>query len=226
MNTDVCVVIPTFNEQDTIAGLIYKLKNHNYPNILVVDDSSDNTAVFAQGMGASVCFGGRNGLAYAIRKGLTWASEKSYKYALVIDAGGTHDPVSADLIVNGAKIGYALTIGSRFMLPAYTTQGWRTKLSLFAAKCVHKLLGLHVHDVTSGYRCYDLSVFNKALLSDSQAWGHAVQIELLVLCSINNGLIREVPIAYLPLTNSTLSVKSIVDAAFVMYRMFMLKWVC
>lgn len=220
MNDDVCVIIPTRNEEKTISELLALIRIYGFSDVIVIDDSSDETPIIAMNAGARVLMGSHSGLGNAIRRGMEHALTIGYKYAVVIDAGGTHNPKHiADMIAQARK-GYSLVIASRFM-HEYTDRGRRTKLSLFAARCVNKLFGTCVCDVTSGYRCYNLAVYNRKLLSDSQAWGHAVQIELFLLGKINGGTYVEYPVEYLPLTTSTLSLRSLLDAVVVLYRMLM-----
>lgn len=222
MKHEVCVIIPTYNEVATIGGLIRSVQGCGYNRILVVDDGTDGTSVIATSAGARVRKGKGIGLGDAIRTGMLDVVENGYAYAVVIDAGGTHDPAHISKLVEEVRSGgHCLAIASRFV-GDYASQGWRTKLSLMASRLLGLLFGIHVKDVTSGYRCYDLSVYNKSLLSDSQAWGHAVQMELLLLGLSSNKTQCEISTPYLPLTKSTLSVRSLLDAGVVLYRMFVI----
>lgn len=218
---DVCVIIPARNEEQTIRKLIRTITTLGYRYVWVIDDSTDNTSIIAKDEGAVVVLGRDQGLGGAIRYGLIRAIEAKFSHAVVIDAGGTHDPEVIHNLVSEATNGADLVIASRFLVPC-KSQGWRTKLSLLAAKCVRVLLGIPVCDATSGFRCYNLSVFNDKILLDCIANGHATQIELLAFCHLNGGVIKETSSDYLPLTNSSLSLWSFIETIVVMYRMFVL----
>ena len=221
MKNNVCVVIPVRNEADTIGFLVEKTRSLTHIKyVFVVDDSTDDTMKEALNAGATVIVGRKAGLGCAIRLGLRRAKEEGFRYCVVMDAGGTHSPYTIPSLVAVARQGYALVIASRFMKGGTPQYGWRTKLSLRAARCVHMVLGINVDDATTGYRCYDLDFFDKRLLNDSQAWGHAIQIELLALCKYRCGKIAEVPSPYLKLTKSSLRGKSFLDAVITMHRMF------
>jgi len=91
----ILVVMPAFNEQDSIAASIADVRETNpHVDLLVVDDgSSDATAAIAEAAGVAVCqlpfnlvVGGamRTGYRYAVRNG--------YDVVVQIDADGQHHP--------------------------------------------------------------------------------------------------------------------------------------
>ncbi|GAH98094.1 unnamed protein product, partial [marine sediment metagenome] len=46
---NICVVVPAYNEENTISDVITNLKNNNYKNIIVIDDgSTDSTYKIAK----------------------------------------------------------------------------------------------------------------------------------------------------------------------------------
>ncbi len=67
------VIIPAFNEEDSIADCLKSLKKQDYPGkieIIVVDNAStDKTAEIARENGAIVLYEGRKGISAARRKG-------------------------------------------------------------------------------------------------------------------------------------------------------------
>lgn len=220
MNDDICIIIPTRNEEKTIARLIDDLHKYDFRNIIVVDDSTDETPSIAIQRNCRVACGDNTGLGGAIRKGMNIAREK-YRYAVVIDAGGTQEAkYIPDMLIFVRKWDDALVIGSRFA-KGHPDYGFRTKVSLFAVKLVRLLFNIGVKDATTGFRCYDLSVMTEKVLSECIARGHAAQIELLAKCRLAGGKISEVPVSYPKLTNSSLSFGSFIEAAMVLYQNFM-----
>ena len=84
-------IIPAYNEAGTIGKVVAEIIQHS--DVVVVDDcSSDFTASIAREAGAIVVTLPINsGYEGALNAGFKFASERSYSYALTIDADGQHD---------------------------------------------------------------------------------------------------------------------------------------
>ena len=88
------VVIPTYNNDRTLAEVIAGV-GHYCADIFVVNDgSTDRTAeVLASTRNIRVIAYARNrGKGYALRTGLRAAREAGFRYALTIDSDGQHYP--------------------------------------------------------------------------------------------------------------------------------------
>jgi len=118
----VTVVLPTFNECGTIAGLIDQLlllRGRYGLEVLVVDDDSpDGTAELVRRIArAEPCVRlvrrvGRAGLASAIKEGLL---DASHDLALVMDSDGQHEPAAVERALETLlRGGWDLVVGSRF----------------------------------------------------------------------------------------------------------------
>lgn len=84
----VSIIIPTRNESENIVRLISMVKQYGH-EIIVVDDSDDNTPELARNSGAVVIKGRRKGLGRAILDGI-YASNKDV--VLVMDSDLSHSP--------------------------------------------------------------------------------------------------------------------------------------
>ena len=124
--TKATIILPTYNEKDTICPLIGQLiglKNNFSLEILVVDDdSSDGTAELVRQLAREEpCIRlirrlGRSGLASAIKEGLMDATGD---VALVMDSDGQHEPASVYQALHTLIRGdLDLVIGSRFAAKA------------------------------------------------------------------------------------------------------------
>ena len=91
-NEKVVVIVPAFNEEETIVPIIKRSKRT--APVLVVDDGSvDNTAEVARLAGATVVSLCRNvGVDNALAFGFKTAAELGYQVIATIDADGQHDP--------------------------------------------------------------------------------------------------------------------------------------
>jgi dolichol-phosphate mannosyltransferase len=118
----VSVVLPTFNERGSIAGLLDQLlvlrQRFELELLVVDDDSPDGTAELVRQIARlQPCVRlirrvGRSGLASAIKEGLLDASSD---VALVMDSDGQHEPAAVERAIDTLLSGdWDLVIGSRF----------------------------------------------------------------------------------------------------------------
>lgn len=157
----VLIIVPAWNEQDSVATTIADVRRTNPGvDVLVVDDGSrDRTAEAAAATGAMVCRLPYNlGVGGAMRAGYRYAIRGGYDVAVQIDADGQHDPsyVAAllDQLATGDGGGADLVIGARF-----AGEGDPYKVSLLRRLAMRLLAGTlsrmaktRLTDVTSGFR--------------------------------------------------------------------------
>jgi glycosyltransferase involved in cell wall biosynthesis len=157
----VLVVIPAWNEQDSVGRTVHEVRSANPgADILVVDDgSSDATATVAQQAGAEVCRLPFNlGVGGAMRAGYRHAVAGDYDVAVQIDADGQHDPrylpeLIARLALAGGQ-GADLVIGARFAGEGdpYKVSGIRALAMKVLARTLSRMARTRLTDVTSGFR--------------------------------------------------------------------------
>lgn len=157
----VLVVIPAWNEQDSVGRTVHEVRTTNpRVDILVVDDgSSDATAAVAREAGAEVCRLPFNlGVGGAMRAGYRFAVAGGYDVAVQIDADGQHDPrYLSDLIERLAVAGgdgADLVIGARFAGEGdpYQVSGIRAVAMKVLALTLSRMARTRLTDVTSGFR--------------------------------------------------------------------------
>jgi glycosyltransferase involved in cell wall biosynthesis len=145
----VSIVIPAFNERESIAEVVGVLRAAApWREIIVVDDgSSDGTGDAAAAAGATVVKHAYNiGNGAAVKNGIRRASGD---YVLIIDADGQHPPEDALRLV--AKLGeFDLVVGAR----AAATQATATRRAGNGAlnRLASYLTGRDIPDLTSGFR--------------------------------------------------------------------------
>lgn len=145
----VSVVVPAFNEQDAIAGLVSALRAQEaWHEIIVIDDGSrDATAERAAGAGARVIRHPYNkGNGAAVKTGIRAATGE---YVLIVDGDGQHKPEDARRLIS--RLGeYDLVIGAR----STGTQATHTRR--FGNSALNRLAGYltdrDIPDLTSGFR--------------------------------------------------------------------------
>lgn len=154
--SDELVIIPAFNEEASICGLLRELKaaQPDIPAVVVCDGSSDRTAEFAREEGATVLDLPCNlGVGSAVQAGFQYALTAGCQRVVRIDGDGQHPPSGIGALLEKARNSPEdLIIGSRF-----SSQGLHTS-SIFRFMGI-KLLALflsvicrkRVTDPTSGF---------------------------------------------------------------------------
>lgn len=188
----VVVVVPTYNERETLPQLVSKLLafSGSQLDILVVDDNSpDGTGELADALSQST--GGRmsvlhrpgkEGLGRAYAAGLARALEMGAEVVIQMDADGSHpvaaiEPMVAALEANRA----AVAVGSRYVDGGSVDADWpwhRRALSYGANAYVRGVLGLPVRDATAGFKAWDADALRVVEPQTVLSTGYSFQVEL------------------------------------------------
>jgi glycosyltransferase involved in cell wall biosynthesis len=156
-NTKLLVIIPAYNEEESVRRVIKRVRQSvPQADMLVVDDgSSDGTAVVAREEGVFVISLLHNlGIGAAVQTGYIFAFEKGYDVAVRVDGDGQHDPAQIPLLVCSLGERRAdVVVGSRFL----TDQGLPTSLPrrlgiVILARLIALVTGQNVTDPTSGFQ--------------------------------------------------------------------------
>lgn len=214
MTKDVLVVIPTFNESESIAALLARLDkardslpDEYYIEILIVDDSSaDKTAEIARSLNMKnlliLSQKSKSGLGQAYIAGFKQGLIGNFQYFVEMDADLSHQPEQlSDLLAVASE--KDLVIGTRWMSGGKVIN-WpigRRILSKFGTKYAAFVLNLPYKDLTSGYRVLPRQLLMKIDLDQIQTRGYGFQIEI-ALKAIHSGFkIKEVPITFVEREN-------------------------
>jgi glycosyltransferase involved in cell wall biosynthesis len=115
LNFNVGVIIPAYNEEKNLGGVLCELKASGYKNILVIDGLSvDGTLQVAAKNGARIVLQRGRGKGQAIRQAL----ENDYLNAEVLvlmDADGSMSPNEVPRFTEALRNGADVVKGSRFM---------------------------------------------------------------------------------------------------------------
>ncbi len=193
------VVIPTYNEVESIGSLLDELATLDL-DVLVIDDGSpDGTAQICTAHGVEVIErSGKQGLGSAYRAGFQIALDRGYENIIEMDADGSHQV--SDLVAMMQWIGTAdLLIGSRWVADGQI-RNWskfRELLSKAANKYANTVLSLGVADTTAGFRIYSASLLKKMEIQTIASEGYCFQIEMTRRALVRGGSIAEVPITFI-----------------------------
>ena len=119
-NSDVTVVIPTLNEEKSIAEVIRELNQMGYHNILIVDGNSrDRTVEIAKEFGSNVIIQNGRGKGAALRQAFNH-EDLDGAVIVMMDADGSMDPKEIPLLIKALDSGADLAKGSRFLQYGYS----------------------------------------------------------------------------------------------------------
>lgn len=151
----VLIVMPAWNEQETIADVIAEIREQTPDvDVLVVDDgSTDGTVAAARAAGAMVIqLPVHLGVGGAMRAGYRFAARRGYAAAVQLDADGQHDPADVPRLLQ-ALADADIVIGARFAGRGdYEVHGPRRWAMVLLAWTLSRLTGERLTDVTSGFR--------------------------------------------------------------------------
>jgi glycosyltransferase involved in cell wall biosynthesis len=169
------VIIPAYNEQDSIANVINDIPKTVEEVIVISNNSTDNTDLNAKNAGATVLKESRRGYGYACLKGMDYIAKKEIKPDIIVFLDGDYSDYPEQLteiiapILNDDK---DFVIGTRVkklresgsMTPQQVFGNWLatflmklffgakfTDLGPFRAIKYNKLLALKMEDKTYGW---------------------------------------------------------------------------
>lgn len=201
----VIVLIPTYNERESLPGVVARLRTAvPSADVLVLDDNSpDGTGALADELAAGdrqvtvLHREGKQGLGRAYLAGFDWALQHGYDAVVEMDADGSHQPEQLHRLLEAAARA-DLVIGSRWV-PGGATHNWphrRNALSRGANLYTRAALGIPVRDATAGYRLYRTRALRAMDLEGVASAGYCFQVDL-TLRAVDRGLqVVEVPIDF------------------------------
>ncbi|WP_205849775.1 polyprenol monophosphomannose synthase [Nakamurella flava] len=201
----VLVIIPTYQERENLPRILDRLLAAvPTTSVLVVDDGSpDGTGAYADERSAAderihvLHRTEKAGLGAAYVAGFGWGLERGYDVLVEMDADGSHAPEQLPRLL-GALDHADLVLGSRYV-PGGSVVNWpkhREVLSRGGNIYSRLALGVHVHDITGGYRAFRAEVLRSFDLAAVESHGYCFQVDL-AWRALNKGFrVVEVPITF------------------------------
>ncbi len=207
VNSKVGIILPTYCEAENIQRIVAEIEQLPLnTSILVIDDSSpDGTADAARKLQkkySNILLQVRpqkSGLGSAITDGFRTflALPHVPDFVVTMDADYSHNPEDLPRLVSSMQDGVDLAIGSRYV-EGGKTEGWpmsRKIISRCANAIARGVLGLKLHDCTSGYRCYSTRFLGNTIgFLHSQTYD--IQIETVKQAHVQGVKTQEVPILF------------------------------
>jgi len=192
MSERVLVVIPAFNAERTVGGIVRACREV-LDDVVVIDDGSiDRTAAEALDSGARVISHEANrGKGAALKTGFGFAMQHGYDAVITLDADGQHLPREIPKFLTArAETRADLIIGGRAhlfdqMLPR------RRLANRFSAWSIARCSKTNVTDSQSGFRLYSRGLLLKVRLRSD---GFALESEVIVRAGCDGFKVITIPI--------------------------------
>lgn len=156
-NPKILLIIPAFNEQESIRKTIETVTQSSYDYVIINDGSTDSTAsILEQDHYNHINLVFNLGIGGAVQTGYKYAQENNYDIAIQFDADGQHDITSIQSIIQPIIDNKAdFVIGSRFI----DKKGGNFKSSFLRRVGIRLISNIififsrtRIYDTTSGFR--------------------------------------------------------------------------
>ena len=200
------VMIPTYNEKESIGNLIDKILKLKIKglHIVVADDSSpDGTWKVVQDMSKKnknvhlLLRKKDKGRGAAGKEGFIYCLKNNADIVVEMDADMSHDPKyipamirelsNADLIIGSRRIEGGKEKG-RSLFRRFVTWG--------ANFYIRMMLGIKIKDCNSGFRCFKRKVLEAIRLEKIESKGPSIVQEILFKAHLKGFKIKEIPITF------------------------------
>ena len=159
MSARVLIIIPAYNEEESIVNAVEDIRSHTtYDYVIINDGSADRTEEVVRQHGFNLISLPVNyGLAGAVQTGFLYALEHDYDVAVQFDGDGQHKAEYIPALIEQIENGYDVVIGSRFVNEKkdFSARMIGSRLLSFIIRLT---TGKKINDPTSGFRAYSKTV--------------------------------------------------------------------
>jgi dolichol-phosphate mannosyltransferase len=211
MSGEPWLILPTYNEAENVKAIVAATGDvlaEAAPEgfrILVVDDGSpDGTGRLADELAAQhewmrvLHRTEKNGIGPAYLAGFRHALGEGAGYVMEMDSDFSHDPADLARLLEAVRGGADLALGSRYVAGGGVSD-WgllRRFVSEGGSMYARLVLGLHIKDLTGGFKCFRREVLEAIHFDSVRSQGYAFQVELTYRAVQAGFRVVEVPIVF------------------------------
>ena len=198
------VCLPTYNELENLEPMLRALGERGVRVLVIDDNSPDGTGELAERLAAELDYvevlhrERKEGLGPAYLAGFHHALAGDAELILEMDCDFSHDPADVPRLIGAVESGADLALGSRYV-EGGTVRNWgllRRIVSAGGSFYARVLLGVRVHDLTGGFKCYRRTVLEAIDLDVIHSKGYAFQIETTYRALRAGFHVVEIPITF------------------------------
>ena len=198
------VCLPTYNELENLEPMLRALGEKGVRVLVIDDNSPDGTGELAERLAAELDYvevlhrERKEGLGPAYLAGFHHALAGDAELILEMDCDFSHDPADVPHLIGAVESGADLALGSRYV-EGGTVRNWgllRRIVSAGGSFYARVLLGVRVHDLTGGFKCYRRTVLEAIDLDVIHSKGYAFQIETTYRALRAGFHVVEIPITF------------------------------
>ena len=201
--------VPTYNERENVEALVRRLlevldEASIDGHVLVIDDGSpDGTGQIADALAAETARvevihrPGKSGIGPAYRAGFRHALAHGADRIVEMDCDFSHAPADVPRLIAAAD-NADLVLGSRYVRGG-RVDDWgvvRRGISRGGSLYAKTVLGVPVHDLTGGFKCFRREVLEAIPLDEVSSAGYVFQIEMTYRALLQGFRVVEVPITF------------------------------
>jgi dolichol-phosphate mannosyltransferase len=201
VRTTVC--LPTYNEGENLERMVRALGEHGVSVLVIDDNSPDGTGELADRLAQELDYvsvlhrARKEGLGPAYLEGFRHALAEGAELILEMDCDFSHDPADVPRLIATSE-NADLVLGSRYV-DGGSVRNWgllRRMVSAGGSLYARAVLGVDVHDLTCGFRCYRRKVLETIDLDAVTSRGYAFQIEMTYRAIHAGFRVVEIPITF------------------------------
>ena len=204
-------MVPTYNERDRLPELVraifdaYDRGGIDGELVIVDDNSPDGTGAVADRLATGDAHvevlhrAEKQGIGPAYIAGFAYALENGAELLLEMDADFSHEAADLPRLIAAVVDGGAdLALGSRYVTGG-GVRDWgllRRVISRGGSAYARLVLGLEIHDLTGGFKCFRREVLEAIDFRTVRAHGYAFQVEMTYRALRRGFRVVEVPIVF------------------------------
>jgi glycosyltransferase involved in cell wall biosynthesis len=189
------LVIPAFNEAETIEAVVDQAIPLVDQVIVVDDGSDDDTSQRLQNSDALLISHEVNrGKAAALESGISHALSQGSEYIITLDGDGQHDPKEIPKLLESAGNNPATIVIAARLKEGHTAPKLRRFANRFADFWVSWASGYEVIDSQSGFRLYPAEIFRKIRLETNRERGFVFESEIIIEAANNKIYSISIPV--------------------------------
>ena len=190
------VVIPVYNEAETLKGVLDRIRAHHSGDIVAIDDgSTDGSAQILDDYPGLIVISHENNLGYgrSLIDGFQYAIARRYDLVVTIDCDEQHEPCLIPMMFDNIDQ-FDLLSGSRYMddsEKADRAPEDRRRINMLITETINQITGFNLTDSFCGFKCYRTSALARLSLGEA---GYAQPIQFWIQASHFGLKVKEIAV--------------------------------